>query len=107
MTNVGIAKIELDRVEGLCLDCYCVPAENMEKAEAILNRWRGTASQIGYDKIDFAIHFTDGHMYEGRYHLTSNPESSLPKTLTDHILNRLNVMPFVVRSNFESILGVA
>jgi hypothetical protein len=86
-------RIDLERVEGTREECVKVSVlpvvedndpEVWLNSDAILRRWGRTAPATGgYDKCDFAVHFDDGEVYEGRYDLV-HPSVEAP-SLARHV----------------------
>ncbi|KJD43989.1 hypothetical protein [Paenibacillus terrae] len=86
-THVKVKRIVVTRGEGPSSECR-IPhnATSWEDADKILKRMALTAPNLGYDKTDFVILFTNGDVYSGTYGLKREDRfsASLYGHVTDH-----------------------
>lgn len=67
---IQITKIILTRVEGPPKECVTKHATTLTHANIVLTAWSHSApKEGGYHQVDFVLHYQDGELYEGRYHL--------------------------------------
>ena len=83
-TNVKVKRIVITRGEGPVSECRKPrTANSWDEAERILKSMANSAPQIGYDKTDFLILFTNGLEYRGTYDLTY--KDRYKASLYDHV----------------------
>lgn len=92
MPKTPVAKVTIERVEGLIHECIKKEFEGitaLHAADMTLMEWSMTAPDNGgYDKCDFKVEWADGRTYSGRYDLVhyTVESPSLAKQIKDTYL---------------------
>ena len=86
--KIKATKMTLNRAEGPSADCGKVELDTMPWAlsDAVLREWALTAPDMGYDKVDFTVHFEDGETYSGRFDMQAH-HISKSGMIAEHIVS--------------------
>lgn len=75
--TVTVTSVELNRAEGPTELCGKSRYATIAEANAALQMWAADMpiDQLGYDKVDFKVHFSDGGFYSGRFDMKPSHRS--------------------------------
>jgi hypothetical protein len=86
---VTVVEVILDRAEGPTGLCKAHSFPTLAEANSVLKSWAWAmpTDRLGYDKIDFEVHLSNGDCYEGRFDL--EPRHRMNANIIDHIVGYL------------------
>lgn len=87
--TLTVVSVELNRAEGPSELCGERSYNSIEEANAAIQMWAAgmPEDQLGYDKVDFVVNFSNGDNYEGRFDMKYSHKNgvSLKKQMVETI----------------------